>query len=352
MVSMIEGSWLSKAIYLISRLCIPDLMGDDAKQCEELALATDTYAPALHRVMRALAREGIFQVDESGRFSLTSLGATLRTDVPGSLHGWAMLMLGPINQEAWNDLMYAVRTGKSAFEHHFDMSLWRYCSKNSEYSRLFDSAMASFTMTYVENLVDSYNFSSFSTIVDVGGGDGSLLIEILKANAKISGIVYDLPEVAARAAHNINQTQLSARCRAVGGNAFESVPHGGDAYILSRVLHDWDDDRARAILMNCRAALGDGGRILVVERIMPNVLAGGVTSRGVVLSDIFMTDLNMMVMTSGRERTLGEFEELFRQASLELVRVVQTPTMMNVLEIQSIPFLIDSLRVDAKGDGE
>jgi hypothetical protein len=248
-----------------------------------------------------------------------------------------MLMLGPINQEAWNDLMHVARTGQSAFEHHFSMNLWHYCSKHLEYSELFDSAMAGFTMTYIEDLVNSYSFSPFEKLVDVGGGDGSLLIGILKAHPNVSGVVYDLPKVVDRAAYKIDQSGLTGRCQAVSGDAFADVPQDGDAYILSRVLHDWDDDRSCVILLNCRAAMREHGRILVIERVMPDFTRETLPSRDAVLSDICMTDLNMMVMTSGRERTLNEFLELCTRTGLELVRVVRTRTAMSVLELRAIP---------------
>jgi hypothetical protein len=284
--------------------------------------------------MRALAAEGVLAMDDQQRFALTPLGATLRSDVPGSLHDWALLMLGPVNQDAWREVAHTVRTGQSAFRHRFAMDLWEYRSLHPEYAKVFDRAMAGFTRTYVEQLLRSYSFATFTTIIDVGGGDGTLLIRILESNPHIRGIVFDLPHVAARAAQRVRAAGLDMRCTASGGNAFEAVPPGGDAYVLSRVIHDWDDDGARALLLNCRKALAPGGRVLVIERAMPDGAHAGPSPQSPTLSDIHMTDLNMMVMTDGRERKLIEYQELFAEAGLSFVRIVRTQTAMNVMEAQ------------------
>jgi hypothetical protein len=337
MIQMIQGSWLARAIHVVVSLSIADLLRDGPKRSDELAEACGANAACLHRVMRALASQGIFQADECGRFSLTCVGAMLRTDVPGSLHGWASLMLGKVNQEAWSEVLHTVRTGCNAFSHRFGMDLWQYGAEHREYAKLFDAAMAGFTMTYIKNLLASYEFSSFKRIVDVGGGDGSLLIAILQENPEMRGIVFDLPHVIETARARIEDAGLSNRCIASGGDAFVEVPAGGDAYILSRVIHDWDDESTRKILANCRRPLPPGGRILIVERAMPEDLREISVSRSAVVSDILMTDLNMMVMTCGRERTATEYRDLCGDVGLDLIRIVQTQTAMNVMEVAQPP---------------
>lgn len=335
MVALIEASWLSRAIYVVVSLGIPDLLRDEPKPSHELAAATGTHAPALQRVMRALAVEGIFAADELGRFGLTPLGMTLRSDVPGSLHDWALLMLGKTHQEAWKELIHSVRTGESAFQHWYGMDLWQYRSKHSKYAKLFDAAMASFTGTYIDNLLGSYSFSAFRKIVDVGGGDGTLLTRILQKNPGAQGIVYDLPEAVERATEQIHETGLAGRCLVQSGDALLGVPAGGDAYILSRVLHDWDDDNACKILASCRKGMAVDGRVLVIERAMPNDWREMASLRNPIVSEISLTDLNMLVMTSGRERTIGEYQELFVKADLQLIRIAQTQSAMRVMEVQA-----------------
>jgi hypothetical protein len=333
MMALIEASWLSRAIHVVATLGIPDLLRDAPKRLEELATATSTHPQALNRIMRALAGEGLFTADEQDRFSLTPLGGTLRSDVPGSLRDWALLMLGSVHQDAWSEVIHSVRTGQSAFTHRYGMDLWQYCSRHPEHAQLFAAAMASFTSTYIENLLGSYSFSAFTRIIDVGGGDGSLLIGILQRHPNLQGLIYELGEVADRARHRIEEAGLASRCEVRTGDALVEVPSGGDAYILSRVLHDWDDEGARTILASCRRALPDRGRVLVIERTMPDSVREIASMRSPALSDITMTDLNMLVMTSGRERTLAEYQDLFERAGLELLRVVPTQTALNVMEV-------------------
>lgn len=332
-VRLVEGSWVARAIYVVVSLRIADLLRDGPRLVDELAAETGTHAESLHRIMRALAGEGLFHLDDLGRFSLTPAGAVLRNDVPNSLHPWAMLMLGNVHQCAWENLMHTVTTGESAFQHRFGLDLWQYCAEHPEHARLFAAAMSGFTTTYIQNLLSSYSFTAFKKIVDVGGGDGSLLIGILQANRESHGVVFDTPQAVARAKQRIDEAGLNERCIASEGDALVEVPRGGDAYILSRVIHDWDDDNARKILVSCRKALPAGGRILVIERAMPDSAAETASISPSLLSDINLTDLNMMVMTTGRERTTKEYRDLFAQTELDLIRSIPTRTAMNVMEV-------------------
>ena len=335
-VRLIEGAWLSKAVYVIVQLRIPDLLADAPKHSEELAAATRTNARALHRLLRALAAEGVFAIDVDDRFSLTPVGTTLRSNVAGSLHDWALLMLGDIHQGAWRELLHSVETGQCAFSHRYGDDLWTYGSKNPAYANLFNAAMAGFTKTYVESLLSAYSFTAFRTIVDVGGGDGGLLIRILDANPAIRGHLFDLPHVAKQAQHRIKDADLSERCIASGGDFFAEVPAGGDAYILSRVLHDWADDEARRILKSCRKAMLNRGRLLIIERLVPEGFEIS-SAPGLGVSDICLTDLNMLVMTTGRERTMKEYRQLLEPAGLQVIGVTPTNTPMNVIEVVSSP---------------
>jgi|tagenome__1003787_1003787.scaffolds.fasta_scaffold20989909_3 hypothetical protein len=336
MVRLIEGAWLAKALHAAAVLRIPDHLASGPRTVSDLAAVTATHTGALRRLLRALSEEGIFAADDQDEFSLTPLGATLRTDVPDSLHAWALLMLGEVNAGAWDDLVYSIRTGGSAFDHHYGTDLWRYCAVHPQYARLFDSAMASFTKTYVAEVLRSYSFSDFTEIVDVGGGDGSLLMSILQRYPDVRGTVYDLPGVTDRTLRLIAETGLAHRCRAVGGDATAEVPPGADGYILSRVLHDWHDAGARRILANCRRALAAGGRILVIERALPDGSAAHTHRADRTNADVHMTDLNMLVMTTGRERTAGEYAQLFGAAGLELVNVVATGSALNVFEARAV----------------
>jgi SAM-dependent methyltransferase len=331
MLRLICGAWVSRAIHVAVTLGLPDLLRDDARSSDALAAASGAHAPSLHRLLRALTVEGVFAMDDDGYFRLTEAGSLLRSDAPSSLRDWALLMLGDVHQGAWTKLLEAVQTGRSAFEARYGQDLWTYCCEHDAHGALFDRAMAGFTATYVASVLASFSFAPFRTIIDVGGGDGSLLIAILERHAATEGVVFELPSVTERTAQRIAAACLTARCTAVPGDALATVPEGGDAYLLSRVLHDWDDATAARLLRNCAKALSRDGRVLVLERIVPHQPEHYVSPRPA-LSDTTLTDLNMMAMTPGRERTLPEWESLFATAGLVLSRVTPTRTAIFVME--------------------
>jgi hypothetical protein len=335
MIRIICGAWVSKAIHVVVTLGIPDILGDGRKSCSELAVATGTQVSFLRRLMWALTIEGVFATEDQLTFELTAIGATLRCDAPESLREWALLMLGDVHQGAWGELLYSVQTGKSAFSRRHGRDLWAFCKDNPDHAAMFDNAMAGFTRTYIANVLATFSFSGMRRIIDVAGGDGSLIIGLLEANALAHGVVFELPHVAKTAAYRIVAAGLTDRCVSIAGDALVEVPSGGDAYILSRVLHDWGDEASRRILKNCRNVLSGGARLLVIERIVPATSDEIAAMRGEILSDIALTDLNMMVMTSGRERTLAEYQRLFTQAGLRLIRVVPTHTSISVIELES-----------------
>lgn len=332
---MVEGAWLAKAMSVAVRLGIPDLLRDGARSAQELAALTSAHEPSLHRILRALAGEGVFERTDATRFALTETGALLCSHVPDSLRPWALLMLGDVHQAAWSDLMHTVLTGESAFQHTYGMDLWDYCAREPAHAQLFAAAMAGFTTTYIRGVLETYSFAAFRTIIDVGGGDGRLLAEILRVNPGSRGVVFERPEVVAQAEQRIREAGLGDRCQVEAGDALVAVPRGGDAYLLSRVLHDWDDAHARTILATCADAVAVGGRIVVIERVMPDSAEERAALPAGVLSDIHLTDLNMMVMTSGRERTVREYERLFAEVGLRFASIVPTRTSMCVLEVQT-----------------
>jgi hypothetical protein len=199
MLDMIKGFWVSRALYVAAKLGIPDLLRDEPKSSDDLAQATGTHAPSLYRVLRALDSVGVFAEDDRGRFALTPLGATLRTDVPGSLRYFAIEELGENHYPAWDRVLHSVETGAIAFDHVYGVSKWQYMAEHSDEARIFDAAMSSFSSVVSSAVVDAYDFSSSTTVVDIGGGDGTLLAAILKGNPSLRGVVADLPHVAERA---------------------------------------------------------------------------------------------------------------------------------------------------------
>jgi hypothetical protein len=245
------------------------------------------------------------------------------TDASASLRGFAIAELGEHHYPAWAELLHSMRTGEIAFNRLFGMSVWEYRAQHPDDARIFDEAMASFTAAGNEAILRGYDFSPFSKIVDVGGGDGSLIAGILKANPATQGVVFDLPHAIMRAQQRLEAAGLMNRCQAVAGDFFESVPAGGDAYVLKWIIHDWDDERAVTILKNCRRAMPQVAKLLLIEAVIP---AGNAPS-----FHKFM-DLNMLVMTGGRERTEAEYRALLGAADLNLTRIIATRSEMSVVE--------------------
>jgi len=327
MIRLMTGFWISRAIYVAAKLGISDLL-DEPKGIDELAKATGSHGPSLYRTLRALASIGIFAEDEQGRFTLTPLGATLRSDVPGSLRAWINMQSCEEHYRAWGDILHSVQSGESAFDHIFGMGPWQYRAQNPQSAKVFDEAMTSLTGVFNAAVLSSYSFSRFNMIVDVGGGNGSLLSAVLEANPGVRGVLFDLPRVIEKAAQRIATSGLRDRCQAISGDAFASVPAGGDAYILSRVIHDWDDERAIAILRNCRRAMVEDGKLLLIEGIVEARNRPDISK---------FVDRTMLVLSGGRERTAAEYESLLGAAGFNLTQIVPISSVMGLSIIESTP---------------
>ena len=323
MLRMIAGFWLSRALYLAARLGIADLLKDGPKNAAELAQATGMHAPSLYRMLRALASVGIFAEDAEGRFVLTPLAATLRSDVPGSLRAFALAELDEDHHAAWGEFLRSVKTGAVAFDHLFGMDVWQYRARQPEKGHLFDEAMTSFSAVVDAAIVASYDFAALGKIVDVGGGDGSLIIAILQAHPALQGVLFELPQVTSGARERLASAGLTQRCEVVAGDFFAAVPGGGDAYLLKWIIHDWDDARSEILLKKCRRAMAKDGKLLLVEAIIALDNAPSFHK---------CMDLNMLVMTGGRERTAAEYQGLFAAAGFKLTRIIPTSSEMSVIE--------------------
>jgi len=322
MLLMIQGFWVSRAICVAAELGIADFLKHGPMKSEELALAAGVHGPSLYRVLRALDSVGVFAEDDGQRFALTPLGDTLRSDVAGSLRLLAIQLLGGIHYSAWEQLLYCVKTGAIAFDHIFGVSRWQYNAEHPEHASAFDEAIASFNSLIANAVVNSYDFASCGTVVDVGGGNGSLLATILKANPTLRGVLADLPHVLDGAQRWLTTENVVERCEVVGIDFFRSVPEG-DTYLLKWIVHDWDDQRAEMILKNCRAAMKPGGRVLLVESIVEPRNGSSFAK--------FM-DLAMLVMTGGRERTEPEYQALLLRAGLKITNVISTGTELSLIE--------------------
>jgi hypothetical protein len=260
-------------------------------------------------------------LDERGRFTLTPLAEMLRSDVPGSQRAFASMM-GAEFCQAWGKLLHSVQTGDPGFNHRYGMPFFEYMTRYPERHGLYDSAMNTIHGPETEPILAAYDFSAFRTVVDVGGGNGQNLTGILRRHPSLHGILFDLPAVAGRGRPIIADAGVADRCRIQGGNFFSAVPPGADAYVLRHIIHDWQDREAIAILRNCRQAANAGGKILVVETVIP---PGNEPNFGKWL------DL-MMLLVDGRERTEVDYRRLFSEAGLNLNRIVPTTAGVSVIE--------------------
>jgi hypothetical protein len=320
---LLFGYRVSQAIGVAAALGIADVLSSGPRSAEELARATGANAPSLSRVLRLLASEGVFAETEDGRFALTPMAEALRSDVPGSLRPLAVFNSGEPYWRSWAHLAHAVRTGQPAFEHVHGMDFFSYYRQHPEEWALFDQMMAAQTAAVTRTVAAAYDFSWVRTVVDVGGGNGTLVLGLLAAHPHLHGIVFDQPAVAARAEEAIDAAGLADRCQAVGGDFFVAVPEGGEDYLLKYILHDWDDERCVAILRVCRHAMAADGRLLVIELLIPP---------GDSPSYAKSQDVNMLTNLGGRERTVEEYGTLFTAAGFALTETIPIQGELHLIE--------------------
>jgi len=326
LLDIIGGSWMSQATYVAAELRIADLLAGEPKRVDELAKAAECHAPSLGRLMRGLASLGICVEREDGRFDLTPMGSLLRSDAPASLRSWAIVW-GKLQWPVWGNLLHSVRTGESARKLVKGTEGYDHLAHDADAAAVFNRAMTEITWFVASEVARVYDFSGERRIVDVGGGYGELLVAILKAHPKARGVLVDLPHASEGAKQYARQAGVAERCEFVAGDFFESVPPGGDAYLLKSVLHNWNDEKSAVILRNCGRAMPQGAKLLLVERIFPARLDVSPAHQAVARSD-----LNMLVGPGGRERTEVEFRNLLGAAGFAPVDVFATATEFSIIE--------------------
>ena len=320
-----SGYQISRALYLIAQFGIADLLKDGPKSADALATARQINADALYRVMRALASLGVFAEIGPREFALTPVSETLRSDVPGSLRALVLLQVDDRHWDVYKELGHSLRTGEPAFDHVFRQRLTDYLRQHPEELQKADRAMAAFSAGSGAAIAEAYDFSVFRTIMDVGGGNGTLLSFILKRHVGPRGILFDLAQTIEHARHD---ALLPAdRSELVVGDFFETVPAGADAYVLKNVIHDWQDDRARRILQNCRRAMTNAGKLLLVELLIPPDSSPDFSK---------FLDIEMLVTAGGRERTENEFRQLLASAGFRLDGVRRTQSPLWILEASPV----------------
>lgn len=323
MFQLITGYWISKSIYAAAKLGIADLLKDGSQSCEQLAQATGVNTRSVYRLLRALASVGIFAEEKPGYFALSPLGECLQTDCSGSMRSVAIALVEEQFQ-AWGDFLYSIETGKTAFDHVYGMPIFQYYREHPEQFKIFDAAMSETHGIKDRAVLASYDFSATRTLVDIGGGKGGFIATILKAYPHLQGILFDLPRVIAEVQPFAGE--LGDRLHRASGDFFASVPIGGDVYILKRIIHDWDDEQALIILKNCRKAIAQNGKLLLVESVIP---VGNQPCPAKWL------DLHMLAITGGMERTEAEYCHLLAAAGFKLTQII--PTSADVDVIEAIP---------------
>lgn len=320
LTQILMGSLASQALYVAAKLGVADLIVDGPKPVDELAVATDTDAPSLYRVLRALASIGVFEEHDNKVFALTPTAEPLRSDVSNSLRDVTIFWGEDWHWEVWGKILYSVKTGRSAWAQIHGEEVFDYFAKNQEAARIFDRAMSSFSSVAIKAVIEAYDFSGIETLIDIAGGHGRLLKSVLDVNPSMRGVLFDLPHVIESAKQT---TSVSDRLEYATGDFFASVPTGGDAYMMKHIIHDWDDERAIKILKNIKDAMNPGGRVLVVESVIAD---GNGQDFGKLL------DIEMLVSPGGKERTAAEYEDLFKRAGLRLTRIVPTKSPYSVIE--------------------
>ena len=327
LLDLLNGYRVTQGLYVVARLGIADHLADGPQTSGALAGATGVHAGALRRLLRALVSVGVFAEDADGRFALTDIGVLLRDDVPGSLRAGVIFYGDRRHWAAWADLERCVASGETVWGPRAAQAFFEMNAKDPKGATIFNAAMTAFTSAFDGAVLVAYDFSRLRTLVDVGGGQGALISSILRANPSLRGVLFDIPPVIEGARSRLATAGFGDRLVLVAGDAFASVPPGGDAYVLKWIIHDWDDDHALQILRNCGRVMAEDGRVLLLERVVPERI-----DRSAETQSILLADLNMLVLTGGHERTAAEYRTLLRDAGFALARIVRTETPLSVIE--------------------
>jgi hypothetical protein len=323
LIQMATAHWASSLVYVAADMGLADRLAEAPRTAAELAQSTGSDAPSLYRVMRTLAGMGLFSEDSGHRFSLTPLGAALRTGTPGSVRSSVLTMAGEWVTKSVGELHYSIKTGKPALEKIFGVPLFEWLAKHPVEASMFSETMVGFHGAEPEAVAKAYDFSQIETVLDIGGATGNLLSTILSHHRAPRGILFDLPHVVADAPALIKARGLTDRIAIESGSFFESVPAAGGAYLLSHIIHDWSEAQCLTILGNCRRAMNPNSRLLVIEMVLPT---GNAPHPGKML------DMIMLTVAGGQERTEPEYRKLLEKTGFRLTQVVPTESAVSIVE--------------------
>jgi O-methyltransferase domain/Dimerisation domain len=326
MLQMANAYRVSQAIHVAAKLGVADFLADGPKSIPVLAEATQTHPQSLYRLLRALASMGIFTENETGDFELTPRAATLRSNTPGSLRDYAIVIGEMWHWRTWGEILHSVKTGQPAFDHVYGMKSSDYFSQNPDIASAFDRSMVSLIETIDTSLLANYHFSTFDEIVEVGipGSYGDLLARILKSNPSAHGVFFDLAPGIELAKVSLTVQGVFDRCQLIVGDVFESLPKGANMYILKNLIHDWNDEDAGVVLRNCREAMDDTAKLLVVEMLVPPANTPALGK---------IVDIEALLMTTGGyERTELQYRSLFSSVELTVTNVISTRSPFSIIE--------------------
>ena len=322
-LQMISGIHISRAVYVVAALGIADLLADGPMTAAQLARATQAHEPSLYRVLRLLASMGVLTEHDGRSFSLTVLGERLRAGVPASMRSFS-LQTDVSGLRPFEPIIETVKTGKPGHDIAYGMGAFEFLAAHPELAQKLQAALSERTAAFAPSVAAGYDFSPMRTVADIGGGKGTLLAAILRAHGHLRGILFDRPPVVTDAAEVLQAAGVADRCGIVAGDFFQGVPDGADAYLLANVLHDWDDANSVRILGACRRAMAKDGRVLLIERLIPDNPADAVP--------VLLSDLNMLIITGGQERTNAEYGQLLAEAGLSLAKVQPVAPPYGVIE--------------------
>jgi len=320
---LIMGFRATQMIYVAARLGLADELARGPQSAQALAARVGAAPQPLYRLLRALASLGIFIENDDGAFALTPLAELLRQDAPGSLKSTALLYGDAVFWGAYGQMLHSVRTGEPGFDRQHGAPLYAYLATHADTRALFQEGMSGFSQREIAAIRAAYDFSQFGTVVDVGGGQGALVVALLEAHPHLLGVILDRPDVAAGAQRLLGEAGLTPRARFVPGDFFQAVPREGDAYLLKSVIHNWDDAGAIAILKTCRAAMRADARLIVIERVVPGAN---------VASEAKLFDINMLVVAGGQQRSADGHRAILQAAGFALTRIIPTDAPLSLIE--------------------
>jgi ubiquinone/menaquinone biosynthesis C-methylase UbiE len=328
---LVFGAMAAEVVFAAARMQVADLLADGQHGAAEVAREIGADGEALTRLLRTLAALGLVSEPAPAQFRLTEAGQLLRSDQPESLHAFVRMFGDPTMLSAWRELDTAIRTGRPTFEKVYGTSYFNYLSANPELSELFNSAMREGTVVAAQQLLQHYDFGPFHTITDIGGGDGTLLAEVLRAYPSLHGTLLDTADGLAQADRTLSEAGVSERCAIRAGDFLAAAPEGAELYLLKSVLRGWDDEQARIILNHIRRVIPDDGRLLIIEPVLPEVFDASAPST------MYLSDLNMLVNLGGRLRTRSDFKQLCQGAGFTLRTVTTLPPPVGSSVLEAAP---------------